>query len=65
MPPRATCYAQIVQATRDQHNHVREAVFRVAKLVFGNPTDFDAGNGMFHADPCPRQFAVVALLARR
>ncbi len=68
------CHAQIVQATGDQHDHVRKAVSRVAKLVFGNPADFgyeiigtynfDARNRMFDADACARQFAIVALLAK-
>jgi len=65
MSPRAACHAQIVQATSDQHDHIRKAVFRVAKLVFGNPTDLDAGNGMLDPDTCPRQLAIVALLAAR
>jgi hypothetical protein len=65
MPVRAACHAQIVQATSDQHDHVREAGFRVAQLVFGNPTDFEAGNCMFDPDARARQFAIVALLAGR
>ena len=65
MPPRATCHAQIMQATGDQHNHVREAIFRVAQLVFGNPADFDTGNCMLDSDARPGQFPVVALLAGR
>jgi len=64
MSPRAACHAEIVQATSDQHDHIRKAVFRVAKLVFGNPTDFDAGNRMLDPDACAREFAVAALLAR-
>jgi hypothetical protein len=64
MPLRTTCYAQIVQATSDQHDHVRKAVFRVAELVFGNPADFDASNRMLHPDTRARQFTIVALLAR-
>jgi hypothetical protein len=54
MPPGAACHAEIVQATSDQHDHIRKAVFRVAKLVFGNPTDFDAGNRMLDPDACAR-----------
>jgi len=65
MPPYATYHAQIVQATSDQHDHIRKAVFRIAELVFGNPADFDAGNGMLHPDTRTRQFSVVALLAGR
>jgi hypothetical protein len=34
-------------------------------LVFGDPTDFDAGNGMLDPDTRPRQLAIVALLAAR
>jgi hypothetical protein len=64
MPACAARHAQIVQATSDQHNHVREAVFRVTKLVLGSPTDFDAGNRMLDPDACAREFPVAALLAR-
>jgi hypothetical protein len=53
-----------VQAASDQHDHVREAIFRVTELVFGNSTDLDAGNGMLHPDAGAREFTVVALLAR-
>ncbi len=65
MPPCATCHAQIVQATGDQHNHVRETILCVTKSVFGNPTNLDAGNGMLDSDTRARQGAIVALLARR
>jgi hypothetical protein len=54
-----------MQATSNQHDHIRETIFRVAELVFGNPTDLDAGNCMLHPDTRPRQFTIVALLARR
>jgi len=53
-----------VQAAGDQHNHVRKAIFRVTELVFSNPTNLDAGNGMLDAHPRAGEFAIVALLAR-
>jgi hypothetical protein len=52
-----------VQATGDQHDEIRETGFRVAELVFGNPTDFDAGNRVLDTDAGPRQLAIVAFLA--
>jgi hypothetical protein len=63
MSPRTACHAQIVQATSDQHDHLRKTICRVAKLVFGNPTNLDAGNRMLDPDTRARQLAIVALLA--
>jgi hypothetical protein len=65
MPPCPACHAQIVQPTRDEHNHVRKAVFGVTELVFGNPTNLDASNRMLDPNPRARQFAVTAFLTGR
>ncbi len=65
MSPCAACHAQIVQATGNEHDQVRKAIFRVTELVFGRPTDFDAGNRMLNSDARARQFTIVALLAGR
>jgi hypothetical protein len=65
MSPCTACHPQVVQATSDHHDHIRKALFRVAQWVFGNPTDFDAGNCVFDPNTRARQFAIVALLAGR
>lgn len=65
MSPRAACRAEIVQATRDHHDNIGKAVFRVAQLVFGNPANFDASNRVLGTDTCARQFAIMAFLAWR
>ena len=54
-----------MQATSDHHDDIRESGFRVAELVFSNPTDFDAGNRMLNPNARARQFAIVALRAGR
>jgi hypothetical protein len=53
-----------MQATSDHHDDIRESGFRVAELVFSNPTDFDAGNRMLDTHPRAGEFAIMALLAQ-
>ena len=65
MASRSAVSPEIVQPTRDLHRTIRQAFGEVAKLIFGNPTDLDPGDGMFHphADPC--QLSVMPFLAGR
>jgi hypothetical protein len=56
---------EIVQATGDLQRTIRQAFGEVAKLIFGNATDLDPGDGMFHPHADPRQLPVVPFLAGR
>ena len=56
--------AQVVQATRNLHDGIREAFGSVAELVFGNATDLHSGNRMLHAHAGASQVAIVPFLAR-
>ncbi len=64
MPPGATGHTQVMQPAGDHHDEIGQPILRIAELVFGNPADFNAGNGMFNAYPRAGEFAIVALLAR-
>jgi hypothetical protein len=57
--------AKIVQTTGDLHGLIRRSVCEVAKLIFGNPTDLDPGDGMLHPHTDPRQFSVMPFLGWR
>ena len=56
--------AQIMQATGNRHDDIGQSVDSVAEQIFGDATDLHSGNGMFHADPRPRQVASVPFFAR-
>lgn len=60
----ATSAAQVVQAAGDFHDGIGQAFGGVAERVFGNATDFHAGNRMLHAHPHPGQATIVPFLAR-
>jgi len=57
--------SEIVQPTGDLHGLIRRSICEVAKLIFGNPTDLDPGDGMLHPHADPRQLPVVSFLGRR
>ena len=40
--------AEVVQATGNLHDHIRETRFDITKEVFDDPTAFDASNYMFN-----------------
>lgn len=65
MASSAAGYPQIVQAASQGQRNIRQAIQQIAKLVFGNATDLDPSNDMFHAHPDARQGAIVALGAGR
>ena len=51
MASRSALGSEIVQPASDLHSAIRHSVGEVAKLIFGNATDLDPGNGMFDTDP--------------
>jgi hypothetical protein len=53
-----------MQPAGDHHDKIGQPILRIAELVFGNPADFNAGNGMLNAYPRAGEFAIVALLTR-
>ena len=57
--------AQVVKTTGDFHNEIRQAFGGVAKLIFGDATNFHSGDGMLHAHARPGQVAIVPFLGRR
>ncbi len=65
MAPRSAPNTQVVQTAGDLHDSIRQSVHCVAKLVFGNATDLDPSDRVFHANPNPGQLAIVAFLTRR
>jgi hypothetical protein len=43
-----TTHAEIVQAARNLHDQIREAVFGQTQDIFDDPTPFDPSNYVFH-----------------
>ena len=43
-----TTDTKIVQAARNLHDQIRNALFGQAQDIFDNPTPFDPGNHVFH-----------------
>ena len=62
MPIAPSGSAEIVQASGDAHRQIRKAIGQIAEHIFGDATDLDPGNGMFHAHPHACQLTVPALL---
>jgi hypothetical protein len=52
-----------MQPAGDHHDEIGQPIRRIAELVFGNPADFNAGNGVLDAYSRAGEYAVVALLA--
>ena len=55
--------AQIVQATRNLHDQIRDAVGRQTQDIFDNPTPFDASNDVFDDHTRAGKEAIEKLLA--
>lgn len=51
--------SQVVQTTSDDHDQVREVVFRVSQDIFYDPRTLDARNRMFDTDPNFRDLAIA------
>ncbi len=45
-----TTHTEIMQATRNLHDQIRNTRFGQAQDIFDNPTSFDPGNHVFHDD---------------
>jgi hypothetical protein len=57
--------AQIMQATSDFHNRVRQSFGGVTELILGDATDFYSSDRVLDAHAYPRQMAIVPFLGRR
>jgi len=57
--------AQIMQATSDFHNRIRQALSGVTELILGAATDFDSSDRVLDAHACSRQMAIVPFLGWR
>jgi hypothetical protein len=58
-------HSQVVQAAGGFHGGIGHPRLLVAKDFFDNPTSFHPGDGVFHADPKPRQLVVGVFLSGR
>jgi hypothetical protein len=51
-------YTQIMQATSNFHNQVRETLFGVTECILDNSTPLNAGNHMLDLNPETRNDAI-------
>jgi hypothetical protein len=58
----ATTDAEIVQAARNLHDPIRNAVCGQAQDIFDNPTPFDAGNHIFYNHARPGEEMIEELI---
>jgi hypothetical protein len=54
---------EIVQATRNLHNQIRDAVGRQTQDIFDNPASFDPGNRVFHDHTCTGEEVIQEVMA--
>src|SRR3989304_8790252 len=65
VPIPAVHTAEVMQATRDHHHDVREAVLEIAQHILHDPTDFHPRQSVLDAHARPRQGTIMPLLAGR
>lgn len=56
--------SEIMQATCNNHNQVRESFFRIAQHIFHNAWALDASNCMFDFDANSGEVTIVSFLWR-